>query len=191
MDGETLAQASSLYVILPLLAVLFFVALFLRYRQITHRGLTLGGKIFLGLLLVLYLLVYINLTFFMNRRVTKTPQIEWRFFWSYKDALVWKDGRITILRLGLARQIFLNILVYVPVGLLMPLVYKKHPYIFALLTEFMLSLLTEVMQYITHRGLCELDDLFNNTLGCLIGMTLIAVGSKLIRKLQMKRAPSG
>ena len=84
-------------------------------------------KMFLGLLLVLYLLAYINLTFFANRRVSKTPQIEWWLFWSYKDAVLWKDSRITILRLGLARQILLNILVYMPVGLLMPLVYKKHP----------------------------------------------------------------
>ena len=191
MDGGTLAQASSLYVILPLLAVLFIIALFLRHRQITHNSLSLAEKLFLGLLLVLYLLAYINLTFFANRRVTKTPQIEWRLFWSYKDAFAWKEGTITILRLGLARQILLNILVYVPVGLLMPLVYKKHPYIFALLTGFMLSLLTEVMQYITHRGLCEMDDLFNNTLGCLIGMTLFALGSQVIRKLQMRRESSG
>ena len=191
MDGGTLAQASSLYVIFPLLAALFFIALFLRYRQITHHSLPLTEKIFLELLLVLYLLAYINLTFFANRRATKTPQIEWRLFWSYKDAFAVKDGRSTILRLGLARQILLNILVYVPVGLLMPLVYKKRPYISTLLTGVLLSLLTEVMQFITHSGLCELDDLFNNTLGCLIGMMLIAVGSKLIRKLQMKRASSG
>ena len=191
MDGGTLAQASSLYVILPLLAVLFIVALFLRHRQMTHHSLALVEKVFLGLLLVLYLLAYINLTFFANRRVTKTPQIEWRLFWSYKDAFAVKDGRITILRLGLARQILLNILVYVPVGLLMPLVYKKHPYISTLMTGFILSLLTEVMQFITHRGLCELDDLFNNTLGCLIGMTLFALGSKAIWNLQMKRESSG
>ena len=191
MDGGTLAQASSLYVIFPLLAAFFFITLFLRYRQITHHSLLLTEKIFLGLLLVLYLLAYINLTFFANRRVSKTPQIEWWLFWSYKDAFLWKDDRITILRLGLARQILLNILVYMPVGLLMPLVYKKHPYISTLMTGFILSLLTEVMQYITHRGLCELDDLLNNTLGCLIGMTLFALGSKAIWNLQMKRESSG
>lgn len=191
MDGGTLAQASSLYVILPLLAGLIIVVLFLRHQQISHNSLSLAEELFLGLLLALYLLAYINLTFFANRRVTKAPQIEWRLFWSYKEAFARKDGEITILRLGLARQILLNILVYVPVGLLVPLVYKKHHYIYTLLTGFVLSLLTEVMQYITHRGLCELDDLFNNTLGCLIGMTLLALGTKVIRKLQMKRESSG
>ena len=127
MDGGIPAHASSLYVILPLLAALFIVALFFRYRRFTHHSMQLVEKMFLGLLLVLYLLAYINLTFFANRRVSKTPQIEWWLFWSYKDAVLWKDSRITILRLGLARQILLNILVYMPVGLLMPLVYKKHP----------------------------------------------------------------
>ena len=37
------------------------------------------------------------------------------------------------------------------------------------LTGFLFSLMIELCQLFLRRGLCELDDLFNNTLGCIIG----------------------
>ncbi len=81
---------------------------------------------------------------------------------------------------------------FVPVGLLMPVVFRrrKHPCLLTLLTGILLSLLTEAAQYLTRRGLCELDDLLNNTLGCLIGIGLFAAGSRLLRRFGAKDSPN-
>ena len=191
MDGGLLAEVSSLYVILPLLALLFIVVLYLRYNQLSYGELSLPAKIFVGLLLVGFFLVYINLTLISNRRTSRFPKAEWQLFWSYKEAFEWVNGKIHIKQLGLARLILLNILVYVPVGLLMPLVFKKNSYRYALLIGFFLSLFTEIVQYITHRGLCELDDLFNNMLGCLIGMVIVAIVSRIIMILLNRAIKTG
>lgn len=69
----------------------------------------------------------------------------------------------------------------VPLGLLLPLLFyrAKHPYVWTVLIVLGLSVLTEVLQYLTRRGLCELDDLFDNLLGGLIGIGMLAGGGWL------------
>ncbi len=64
----------------------------------------------------------------------------------------------------------LNLLIFVPVGCLLPLLWKRVdscPRL--LLCAFALSLCVELLQLVTRCGMFDLDDLMHNTLGALLG----------------------
>lgn len=178
MSTQTLSQISSLYIVLPFLLIIFITAMVLRHRQSRPAGFSIADKMILTGMLIGYLILYAYLTL-SYRQPSDQPQINLEPLWSYREAFRIKAGSIRIRRLGLARQILLNLLVMIPIGLLLPLVYHRccHPYILAALTGFILSVMTETVQYFTRLGLCELDDVFHNTLGCLLGVLLLHLGA--------------
>ena len=102
---------------------MYVSALFLRYRQNEKSGLPTPEKTLLGFLLLCYFVTYVYLTL-SYRSPMEEAQSQLQLFWSYRDAFDLENG-FKIKRLGLARQILLNILVYVPVGLLMPITYYR------------------------------------------------------------------
>ncbi len=192
MTRTPLYALASLRIIIPFLLVLSVVALYIRtqmaetkedlpFRQEDHRKQTFPVISLIISLLAIYLLVYVYLTF-LCRRPTRQPEIDLTPFWSYREAIQFSP--FTIKRLGLAREILLNILLTVPLGLLLPLLFyrRKHPYLLTLLLTLVLSLLTETLQYFFHLGFCETDDVFNNLLGGLLGITILSAGTKLSQK---------
>ena len=69
-----------------------------------------------------------------------------------------------------AREVLLNVLLYLPLGYLLPFVSKKFRRPSAiLLIGFLCSLATELGQYYTKLGYFQVDDLICNTMGALIG----------------------
>lgn len=67
-------------------------------------------------------------------------------------------------------MIVLNIAMEIPFGILFPILFKKNDSFWKVTAGgFLFSLLIEFIQYFTGRGLFELDDLLNNTLGASIG----------------------
>ena len=73
------------------------------------------------------------------------------------------------------KDLILNIVCFIPVGLLVGLLLEKHRLAKALLVGLLVSLTIEFSQLIWHRGVFDVNDLFNNALGAMIG-GLIAVG---------------
>ena len=191
-NGWILAKITSLWILIPVILALAVFALYARKKQMEspqHMGIIQAGRLRISLrgtvlaLLAVYLLIYVQLTF-AYRRTTMQAQINLTPFWSYGEAFQLIPPKIR--RLGLARQILLNILLTMPLGLLLPLLFykAKHPYLLTMGTVLILTLSTEVLQYLTRRGLCELDDLVNNLLGGILGMAVIVCGTGMIR---MKR----
>ena len=71
-------------------------------------------------------------------------------------------------------NVFLNIGLFVPLGILLPLLEKKfHKFLPTFLTGFLFSLSIEVLQLILQKGICDVDDLFANTLGTMLGWGVI------------------
>ena len=122
------------------------------------------------IVLAAYLAAFLWLTL-AGRRSMIDENLKMEFLWSYREAFS-LEGGFRVVRLGIARQILLNILVMIPLGYMLPLVLEnaRHPLRWTALCGFALSLLVELLQYVMHLGYLELDDLFNNTLGCLIGI---------------------
>ena len=81
-----------------------------------------------------------------------------------------------------------NILMFVPIGYTLSVLFKnKHRIIIPLSISIGLSLLIEISQLILQCGFFELDDLFNNTLGGLIGIILCLTISLIRRVIQSHR----
>lgn len=72
-------------------------------------------------------------------------------------------------------QIILNIILFIPFGFLFPIIQPKQSKA-TIAYGFMFSLGIEIMQYITGRGLADIDDLINNTLGAVIGCFIYRAG---------------
>lgn len=137
-------------------------------------------SIILTLVLTAYILIYCYICFFC-RKPMEEAHIRLRPFWSFHEAF---DG-LSIRRLGLARSIALNILLYVPLGYLIPALLrgKKHCYQKTIWMILAFSISTEIIQYFTHTGLCELDDMINNLIGGLVGLAGYILLQKLVDKL--------
>lgn len=86
-------------------------------------------------------------------------------FWSWSVWIIQKD------------QILTNIAMFVPVGIFAGLLWKWK----GLLFGTGLSLVIEVLQLITARGLMEFDDVFHNTMGTALGIGIVMLIRKLIR----------
>lgn len=73
--------------------------------------------------------------------------------------------------------IILNILLFIPFGYMLPCIFKKLQKALwgVVLIGFFCSLLTEIVQLGTHLGWFDLDDLLNNTIGCILGVILYRV----------------
>lgn len=184
---QTLSQVSFLRVVLPVLAVIFVISIILRQQQNQPAGISIAGKVILSGLLIGYLFLYTYLTL-SYRTPAQEPRMNLNLFWSYQEAFRIKKGVLRIRQPSIARQILLNVLVMIPVGLLMPLVYHRfrHLFLLTLLTGFAISVLTETMQYFTCLGLCELDDILHNTLGCLVGIFLFWLNNRIMSRIQKR-----
>lgn len=71
-------------------------------------------------------------------------------------------------------NILLNVLMFMPYGYLMPALFPKRSFCWqkVLLIGIIITLFIEMMQLVTHRGCFDLDDIFHNTLGVLLGYAL-------------------
>lgn len=89
-------------------------------------------------------------------------------FWSYRSYMSGENPQL------LAENI-MNVLVFMPVGILLGTTFKLVKSWHVLLTGAGLSVSIEVLQFFLHRGFSEFDDVFHNTLGCVIGFGVITI----------------
>lgn len=114
------------------------------------------------------------------RAVTPDYRIELELLWSYREALALEPA-LTVTSVGLFEEIILNILLYIPLGYLLPYTWQRFfekgrrvPWL-VIGIGFLCSVLTESAQLMLRIGLFELDDMLNNTMGAAIGCVLYMV----------------
>ena len=90
-------------------------------------------------------------------------------FWSYQN--IWMTHNF-----DLAVEVFTNCLMFIPVGILMPLAYEnyfQHNEVrmrnTVIIFGFALSASVECLQLLTRTGLFEWDDMIHNTIGAIAG----------------------
>ncbi|MBN7773533.1 VanZ family protein [Clostridium aminobutyricum] len=80
-----------------------------------------------------------------------------------------------------------NILLFVPLGLLLPFIWKKYEVLWkTALSGITLSLIIELIQLFNIRRVTDIDDLLMNTLGTLIGWIIFRLSKEPLSKLQDK-----
>src|SRR5699024_7992052 len=83
------------------------------------------------------------------------------------------------------RFIYLNIFMLVPLGILLPLLnkrFQKLPWLVG--AAVLMTLMIETTQLVTGYGIFDLDDIFNNVLGAIIGYGVVML---MITILENKR----
>lgn len=125
-----------------------------------------------SILITLVYLVFILLQTLIGREIgTGTVCLD--MFWSYRQFFSSQDLRVEILN---------NIWLFIPLGAGIYSIYRKFRYI---LFAFVVSVMIEILQFILSLGLFEMDDIFSNSIGAMMGF-LIAYGLKDIETCRRK-----
>lgn len=72
-------------------------------------------------------------------------------------------------------QILTNVVMFVPTGLLARKLWKWK----GLLVAAALSVAIEMLQLASARGLCEIDDVFHNMMGAVIGVAILLTAERI------------
>ncbi len=97
-----------------------------------------------------------------GRRAGDSYQCELELFWAYKRAFA-----------GITRFLwgnFWNVVLFIPIGVLLGALVKRKW--FVPVFGMVISIVVELAQLITKRGLFEFDDILHNTVGAGIGVLL-------------------
>lgn len=89
---------------------------------------------------------------------------------------------------GILVNVFGNIAAFVPMGLLLPVAFKKSARLYrTLITTLGVSLMIEIVQYTFGVGAADVDDLMLNLAGGLTGYLVFAAGRALYRHIARSR----
>ncbi len=121
--------------------------------------------------MVLYAAVCVYVLFGI-RHPARVTRVNLEPFRVLQRAIRIEDG-IHVRSWGQLRIILLNILLFVPFGYLLPVLWKKADRWWkTMLLGFALSLAVELLQLVTRLGMFDVDDLINNTIGAGVGYLL-------------------
>ncbi len=135
-------------------------------------------------LFLAYLILLIYFLFFAESYGRLSVYEEYRYnlelfkeiqrFWMYREELGW----FTVFNL------LGNVMAFVPFGAILPVIWKKTRGFFRILfLTFGFSLAVETVQLVTKVGIFDVDDLFLNTLGGMVGYVIFAVCNCIRRKV--------
>lgn len=127
---------------------------------ISWKGLKTGLRYSATLLLVEYIfLLFCSTVIF--RATGATRQYDFHPFWSYD-------------RPDLLIENIMNVIVFIPVGMILgSLLRVKGSWLVVLLIGCSISVTIEALQFCFMKGFSELDDVMNNTVGCIVGYILV------------------
>lgn len=128
---------------------------------IAWKGFKTGLRYSAILLLVEYVfLLFCSTVIF--RATGETRQYDFHPFWSYS-------------RPDLLVENIMNVVVFIPVGLLLGIAFKQMTWWKALLIGCSISVTIESLQFFLMRGFSEVDDVMHDTLGCLLGYGIMTI----------------
>ena len=108
----------------------------------------------------------------------------------FREGIVEGLSHVEIIRPQDIAQVYLNVMLFVPMGYLLPYVFgwfRAKARIRPVAACFVISLITENMQLIFRRGYYDLDDLLSNTLGGFIGQLLFLALAYVVTHPDWKR----
>lgn len=87
-------------------------------------------------------------------------------FWDYKKQIGY---------LSMFINLFGNVMVFIPLGIFLPMASRYRSFFTTMFAGFVLSLCIEVFQFITRVGSFDVDDLLLNTIGGVIGHIIFVI----------------
>lgn len=163
---------SAVYLALICIAMYIFVCL-LRYlftmrevSQADERRKKIVGKIWHMLFcgtFVAYMYTLIMIVYYSREPGSRT---------GVADMVLWSNWGMT---LQMHAYFIENIVLFIPFGLLFPLVFKNWMRWFTIPVGALISAAIEYTQLVTGRGYCQLDDFVTNTAGAAIGFFIYLI----------------
>ena len=129
-------------------------------------GFKKGAKWSARLLLLEYLVLLISLSV-LARTVLAERKFDFTPFWSYRAILAGNSA--------LLPQAIMNVVAFIPVGLLLGCSFDWMKWWKVLLIGGAFSLLIETLQFVLKRGFVEFDDMWHNVVGCLVGYCIYVI----------------
>lgn len=171
------------YLVLGIIDLIFIgIIYFIFFRKFLKNHMQTNiKKVIVFCILFCYIVIVIGATIFTRSGVYE--HANFNLFSSYIEA--WNNYSKSYWR-----NIILNILMFVPFGFLLPLFsdrFKKFYWTLGL--SFLFTFGIESTQYITKRGIFEVDDIMNNWIGALIGYSLVMFLLTSISKEKTKFKP--
>ena len=188
----------------PILMALAIVPTFIVLRRLRNKP-HYKALLLIACIGYTFFLVY---TTFLSRSVSQTYSYRLRLMDSARDVITVDGGTLAGLwslidgdfsgfmnsihvdSLQSLEGIFINVLLMMPVGYLLPMaaevrttrLHFRHVLIFTML----LSGLIEIVQLITKLGMLDIDDWVLNVLGAMLGYGLYFMGCKQMRRIERK-----
>lgn len=170
MRIQTLISIGSSFIALGIVVVALFGAILLIYNLIAKKRkrskITIPiGKLFLYAVFIIYVVVVVGATMlrYSGLSISWENGVIYPLFYSYKEAWNHFSAREW-------RNIIFNIMMFVPFGFLLPFVSKKFQVFWkTYIAGFLFTCIIEIVQLLLDLGICELDDLMDNTVGAMIG----------------------
>lgn len=167
-------------VLVGILGICFVLGYFVIYKKVFKGEKQLSkGRLALMAIFLCYLIVVLGATLGRGAYYDR-QEIDFRPFRSYLEA--WNTFSLIEWR-----NLILNICMFVPLGFLLPLignVFRKGWVTY--LTGCLFSLFIEGTQFVSKRGIVEVDDLINNTVGCMIGYGIVMMVIELFKWFKCK-----
>ncbi len=158
-------------------------------KKLIHNILTIG---FVGyMILLLYFLFfseeYGRTTHYTDYQYNLTLFRELSRYITYREVVGWDYFLINVVG---------NVVVFMPFGFFVPSLDKKRKGFFVdflIITSlgFFFSLAVEVVQLVTKVGCFDVDDLFLNTIGVILGYFMYVICRSMFRNIQKKRKMKG
>lgn len=140
------------------------IVLIVNYCSMQRKHSVLWKQILSRCLFAFYLVMLLAVTFLGRADVEGVSIIP---FSSYIEA--WKKASLIAWR-----NIAINIIMFIPFGFLLPLIFKKADNLLQIsVFTAVFSLGIEFLQMLSHRGVFEIDDIINNFIGSIIGYTIL------------------
>lgn len=116
-------------------------------------------------------------------------------YYGYKPELFWSWRLAASGDAKYLEYIVLNIILFIPAGILIPFAFSPLISLFmSPLIGFLTSFSIELLQFYLKRGVFETDDIFNNTLGCILGTLvvdiiwlIIFIIKKIVHKIKSRK----
>jgi len=121
---------------------------------------------------LVYLLMVLCFTI-VFREEKDLAQISMKPIWEYAS-----------LNYKLIAESMLNVLLFVPLGFLAGVAIKRKRFLKTIGLSSGISVAIELLQLIAKRGVCNIDDVIHNTLGCFIGYGLFLLCYKPICRIK-------
>lgn len=174
-------------VMIPI-SIVFLIGYFIIYKKILKGTKNIKKtQILLYAVSICYIVVVIGATF-LSRPPTDSynDTMNLKLFSSYVEA--YHNIGVVLLNNVLLRNLILNIMLFIPLGFLLPLYSNKLRKMYIVVPIGLLATLTiEFTQHFNNYGTFEIDDALNNTIGTLLGYCIFMIFHRLKNREKLKK----